>query len=182
MQRISVVLPEWAVGSGEVRLAVGERWRPALVAEPSMELMPVGEHGGTDGVSRKDGPAPDDGASRCPEYGWVASRVATVPVEERVEAGRMVGHLPMTAMNADGIRFAVEGTYQGRWRCSACTFRHLPQVLDETSPVFAAMMDLLAVRIVRFDLNGGAPSCVEISNTGRRFHEAVNHFVIDVQP
>ena len=178
---MSVVLPEWVVGSGEVHLSVGERWRPALVAERSTELAPAGERDGIDGLSRKDVPAADGGTSRRPEYGWVASSVATVPVDERVEAGRMVGHLPMTAMDAGGVRFAVGGTYEGRWRCSACTLEHLPHLLDETSPVFAAMGSLLVVRIVRFGLDGSSRSS-EVSDTGSRFVEGVSHYVVDVQP
>ncbi len=177
-----MVLPEWAVGSGEVCLTVGGRWRPALVAERSTELTPARERDGVDALSRKDGPVPEDGDSRRPEYGWVASSVATVPVEERVEAGRMVGHLPMTAMDVGGIRFAVEGTYEGRWRCSACTLEHLPHVLDETSPVFAAMMSLLVVRIVRFDVSGGSWSSVDVNDTDSQVHHQASHYVVDVQP
>ena len=94
----------------------------------------------------------------------------------------MVGHLPMTAMDVGGIRFAVEGTYQGRWRCSACTLQHLPHLLDAALPVFAAMKSLLVVRIVRFGRNGGARASVEVSDTGSRLDEEVSHFVVDVQP
>lgn len=182
MRCVSVVLPTWAVESGEVRLAVGELWRPALVAVPTAEVTPVGERVGIAGVTWRATPNPNGGASRRPEYGWVASSVATVAVEERVEDGRMVGQLPVTAMEAGGIRFAIEGTYEGRWRCSACTFEHLPQVLDETSPVLAAeAMNLRVARIVRFDRDGDARLPVEVSDMGSSLLEAVSHFVVDVR-
>lgn len=58
-------------------------------AERSTELTPVGDHDGIDGLSRKDVPAPGDGTSRRPEYGFVASRVITVgmgcPTRSHVE-------------------------------------------------------------------------------------------------
>ena len=128
------------------------------------------------------GPTRSDHASRCPEDGWVASSVATVPIEEHVEDGRMVGHLPVTAMQAGGIRFAIEGTCEGRWRCSAGTFEHLPQVLDETSPVFAAAtMNLRVARTVRLGRDGGSRLPVEVSDTGSPLLEAVSHFVVDVR-
>lgn len=183
MQCISVVLPAWAVESGEVRLVVGELWRPALVVVPTAEVKPAGEREGVAGVTRRSRPDHGGGGSHRPEYGWVASSVVTIPVEERVEDGRMVGHLPVTAMQAGGIRFAIEGTYEGWWRCSAGTFEHLPQVLDETSSVFAAAtMNLRVARIVRFDRDGGSRLPVEVSDTGRSLLEAVSHFVIDVRP
>lgn len=181
MHRISVVLPAWTVESGEVRLAVGELWRPALVASPVRELMPATPASQIDGMTDQDVPAPEDGPSRRPEFGWVASSVATVPVEQRVEYGRMVGHLPLTAFDAGGIRFAVEGTYEGRWGCSACTFEHLPQVLDESSPIFAATaMSFRVERIIRFAHVGRGPP-VEVSHTGNPRLEEVNQFVAAVR-
>ena len=181
MQRLSMVLPAWTVESGEVRLAVGRLWRPALVACPLRELTPAERGSAADGVTRPGTPAAEGRSSRRPEYEWIASSVATVPVEERVEAGRMVGHLPLTALDAGGIRFAVEGTYEGRWRCSACTFEHLPQVLDESSPIFAATaMDFRVERIMRFDHGGGPP--VDVRHTGSPLLEEVSQFVVDARP
>lgn len=76
----------------------------------------------------------------------------------------------------------VGGTYEDRWRCSACTLEHLPHVLDETSPVFAALMSLLVVRIVRFDVSGGSWSSVDVNDTDSQVHHQASHYVVDVQP
>jgi hypothetical protein len=126
--------------------------------------------------------ATTDFGAWLPQYGWIATSVGTVPVEERVEAGRMVGHLPVTAMTAGGMRFAVEGTYEGRWRCQACTFKHLPQVLDETSPVFAAAtMDLRVTRVVRVERGKHSHPQTVVSDTGNPLLEEVAHFVVDLR-
>lgn len=74
----------------------------------------------------------------------------------------------------------VGGTYEDRWRCSACILEHLRHVVDETSPVFAALMSLLVVRIVRLDVSGGSWSSVDVNDTDSQVHHQASHYVVDV--
>lgn len=123
----------------------------------------------------------DDGPGAEPAYGWMASSVATVPPAHCVEGSNLVGHLPLTAMDAGGFRFAIEGTYEGRWRCRACVFQHLPHVLDATSPIcVSAMMDLRVERLVHV----GRDESRRRSVTRARGWDGqdVRHYVVDVEP
>ena len=175
---ISVVVPAWAVESGEVALAVDDLWQAALVAVPWEFVLPAG----ADVAAGVTGPAPDEADVVRPAYGWIASSVATVPPEERVEAGNMVGHLPLTAMDAAGFRFAIEGTFEGRWRCDASVFEYLPHLLDRSSPISAAaMMRLRVMRIVRFDRDVNRGVGTPIETTVGFVDEYVAHYVLDVE-
>ena len=178
MGRISVVVPAWAVDSGEVVLTVQDLWRAALVAVPMAEVSPAGAYVGG-GLT---GPANGEPTTERRAYGWIASSVATVPPEERVEAGNLAGHLPLTAMDAAGVRFAIEGTFEGRWRCDASVFEYLPHVLDRTSPIFmSAMMRLRVLRIVRFgrEANRGVGTPVETADGF--VGDDVTHYVVDAE-
>lgn len=179
MRRISVVVPASAVDSGEVSLAVDDLWRAALVGVPVTGVSPAS----MDVEVGVTGPAAGGPAAERPAYRWIASSVATVPPRERVEAGNMVGHLPLTAMDAGGFRFAIEGILEGRWRCDACVFEHLPQVLDHTSPIAAsAMMRLRVMRITQFDRVGDHRGATPVETARGFVDNNVTHYVVDVEP
>lgn len=149
---VSVYLPAWVTDSDEEIVAVGDRWQPPIVANATGPLVPARSPRGSDRLEALPvvtaGPAALDASK--PRYGWTASGVGTVPPGERVAPGRPVGHLELTAMDAGGFRFAVEGSYEGRWTCAGCWFEYASQLLDDTSPIRElTRMDLLVVGIQR---------------------------------